>query len=102
MLDAVDLSERTLSEEAFHFVNAEQRFTFSKQGHEYEPPVKPIPNVMRIRSTYKVFVRISKSKATVSVYDSLSGEVMTSCDDEPMCMHGTVPVSEHAFQNGSQ
>jgi hypothetical protein len=40
--------------------------------------VYKIPNVMRIRSTYKVFVRISKSKSTVSIYDSLSGEVMTS------------------------
>lgn len=40
--------------------------------------VYKIPNVMKIRSTYKVFVRISKSKATVSIYDSLSGEVMTS------------------------
>ena len=40
--------------------------------------VYKIPNVMRIRSTYKVFVRISKSRATVSIYDSLSGEVMTS------------------------
>lgn len=40
--------------------------------------VYKIPNVMRIRSTYKVFVRIAKSKATVSIYDSLSGEVMTS------------------------
>lgn len=40
--------------------------------------VYKIPNVMKIRATYKVFVRISKSKATVSIYDSLSGEVMTS------------------------
>lgn len=40
--------------------------------------VYKIPNVMRIRSTYKVLVRISKSKANISIYDSLSGEVMTS------------------------
>ena len=37
-----------------------------------------IPNIMKVRSTYKVLVRISKSKSTVSIYDSLSGEVMTS------------------------
>lgn len=37
-----------------------------------------IPNVMKVRSTYKVIVRISKSVALVSLYDSLSGEVMTS------------------------
>jgi len=37
-----------------------------------------IPNIMKVRSTYKVLVRISKSKATVSIYDSLSGDVMTS------------------------
>ena len=46
--------------------------------------VYKIPNIMKIRSTYKVFVRISKSKSTVSIYDSLSGEVMTS----------KIPVSE--------
>lgn len=40
--------------------------------------VYKIPNVMKIRTTYKVLVRISKSKATVSIYDSLSGDVMTS------------------------
>lgn len=40
--------------------------------------VYKIPNVMKIRSTYKVFVRISKSKSTLSIYDSLSGEVKTS------------------------
>lgn len=40
--------------------------------------VYKIPNVMRIRTTYKVLVRISKSKSTVILYDSLSGEVMTS------------------------
>jgi hypothetical protein len=40
--------------------------------------VYKIPNIMKIRSTYKVFVRISKSKSTLSIYDSLSGEVKTS------------------------
>ncbi len=40
--------------------------------------VYKIPNVMRIRSTYKVFVRISKSHNTISIYDSLSGSVTTS------------------------
>lgn len=40
--------------------------------------VYKIPNVMKIRNTYKVFVRISKSKSTLSIYDSLSGEVKTS------------------------
>ena len=29
-------------------------------------------------------------------------EVITSCDDEPMCRHTIVPSSLHAFQNGSQ
>ncbi|MBK7362818.1 MAG: hypothetical protein IPJ01_11020 [Micavibrio sp.] len=37
-----------------------------------------IPNIMKVRSTYKVLVRISKSKATVSLYDSLQGTIMTS------------------------
>jgi len=37
-----------------------------------------IPNTMRIRSTYKVLVRISKSKANISIFDSLSGDVITS------------------------
>ena len=40
--------------------------------------VYKIPNVMKIRSTYKVLVRISKSIASVSLYDSLSGIVKTS------------------------
>jgi len=40
--------------------------------------VYKIPDVMKIRSTYKVLVRIAKSKATVSLYDSLSGNVITS------------------------
>jgi len=46
--------------------------------------VYKIPNIMKVRSTYKVLVRISKSKATVSLYDSLQGTVMTS----------KIPVSE--------
>jgi hypothetical protein len=33
---------------------------------------------MKIRSIYNVFVRISKSKSTLSIYDDLSGEVKTS------------------------
>ncbi len=40
--------------------------------------VYKIPNIMKIRSTYNVFVRISKSKSTLSIYDNLSGEVKTS------------------------
>ena len=40
--------------------------------------VYKIPTTMRVRSTYQVVLRIAKSKATVSVYDSLKGEVMTS------------------------
>ena len=31
-----------------------------------------------------------------------STDVMTSCDDEPMCRQTTVPSSAHAAQNGSQ
>jgi hypothetical protein len=31
-----------------------------------------------------------------------SGEGMTISDEEPMCMHTTVPSSEQAFQKGSQ
>jgi hypothetical protein len=31
-----------------------------------------------------------------------SGAVMTSSDDDPMCMHTTTPSSLHAVQNGSQ
>jgi len=46
--------------------------------------VYKIPDIMKIRSTYKVLIRISKSKATVSIYDSLSGDVMTS----------RIPISE--------
>jgi len=37
-----------------------------------------IPNIMKVRSTYKVIVRISKSKGIVSIYDSLQGTVITS------------------------
>lgn len=40
--------------------------------------VYKIPEKMKIRSTYKVLVRISKSKSVVSIYDSLSQKVMTS------------------------
>lgn len=46
--------------------------------------VYKIPDVMKIRSTYKVLVRISKSKNVVSIYDSLQGTVMAS----------TIPVTE--------
>jgi len=51
-----------------------------KQGNNISEGriVYRIPNIMKVRSTYKVFVRISKSKATVSLYDSLQGTVMTS------------------------
>src|SRR3954449_3457969 len=31
-----------------------------------------------------------------------SGDVITSCDDEPMCRHTTTFSSLHAVQNGSQ
>src|SRR5665213_181960 len=31
-----------------------------------------------------------------------SGEVLGILDDEPMCMHTTVPVSSHASKNGFQ
>ena len=40
--------------------------------------VYKIPEKMKIRSTYKVLVRISKSKSVVSIYDSLSEKIMTS------------------------
>ena len=40
--------------------------------------VYKIPDVMKIRTTYKVLVRISKSKNVVSIYDSLDGTVMES------------------------
>jgi hypothetical protein len=40
--------------------------------------VYKIPDIMKVRSTYKVLVRISKSKASVSIYDSLSGDIRTS------------------------
>ncbi len=40
--------------------------------------VYKIPNIMKVRSTYKVLVRISKSKIVISLCDSLSGEVRTS------------------------
>jgi len=51
-----------------------------KQGNNLSEGriVYKIPNIMKVRSTYKVLVRISKSKATVSLYDSLQGTVMTS------------------------
>jgi hypothetical protein len=51
-----------------------------KQGNNLSEGriVYRIPNIMKVRSTYKVLVRISKSKATVSLYDSLKGTVMTS------------------------
>jgi len=40
--------------------------------------VYKIPEKMKVRSTYRVLVRISKSKSTVSIYDSLQGTVITS------------------------
>lgn len=40
--------------------------------------VYKIPEKMKIRSTYKVLVRISKSKSVISIYDSLSEKVITS------------------------
>jgi hypothetical protein len=40
--------------------------------------VYKIPERMKIRETSKVLLRISKSKATVSVYDNLDGTVRTS------------------------
>lgn len=40
--------------------------------------VYKIPDVMKVRTTYKVLVRISKSKNVVSIYDSLQGTVMES------------------------
>jgi hypothetical protein len=51
-----------------------------KQGNNLSEGriVYKIPNIMKVRSTYKVLVRISKSKATVSLYDSLKGDVITS------------------------
>ena len=46
--------------------------------------VYKIPERMKVRSTYKVLVRISKSKKTISIYEKLSGDVVTS----------TLPVTE--------
>ena len=46
--------------------------------------VYKIPDVMKVRTTYKVLVRISKSKNVVSIYDSLQGTVMAS----------TIPITE--------
>lgn len=40
--------------------------------------VYKIPDVMKIRTTYKVLVRISKSKNVISIYDSLQGTVRES------------------------
>lgn len=40
--------------------------------------VYKIPEVMKVRTTYKVLVRISKSKSVVSIYDSLQGTIMQS------------------------
>lgn len=40
--------------------------------------VYQIPDTMKIRSTYRVFLRISKSKVTLSIYDSLDRTVKTS------------------------
>lgn len=37
-----------------------------------------IPERMKIRSTYRVFLRISKSKTTIRIYDSLQGTIRTS------------------------
>mgnify|MGYP001565934752 CR=1 FL=1 len=40
--------------------------------------VYKIPEKMKIRDTYRVLVRIAKSKSTMSIYDSLKGTVRTS------------------------
>ena len=40
--------------------------------------------------------------SVISTSIGASSTVITSCDDEPMCRHTTVPSSLHACQNGSQ
>lgn len=40
--------------------------------------VYKIPDKMKVRSTYTVLVRISKSKNVLSIYDSLKGTIMAS------------------------
>lgn len=37
-----------------------------------------IPQIMKVRSTYQVLLRIAKSKATLSIYNNLTGDVTTS------------------------
>ena len=38
----------------------------------------------------------------LEMMNGASGEVDGIFDDEPMCMHTTVPVSSHAWNSGSQ
>jgi len=40
--------------------------------------VYKIPDTMKVRTAYKVFIRIAKSKATKSIYDGISGAVTSS------------------------
>src|SRR5579875_1887566 len=40
--------------------------------------------------------------SAMSTSNGASGAVIIRDEDEPMCMHTTVPSSEHADQNGSQ
>ena len=45
-----------------------------------------------------MFIGVSE----ISTSMGASGAGITTCDDEPMCRHTTVPRSQHAVQNGSQ
>ena len=45
-----------------------------------------------------MFIGVSVIRQSIGA----SGDVITSCDDDPMCMHTTTFSSEHAVQNGSQ
>src|SRR5215510_16266285 len=56
------------------------------------------PDQMMSVAAWTMLIGVSVMRQSIGA----SCEVMTSCDDEPMCMHTTTCSSLHARQNGSQ
>ena len=53
---------------------------------------------IRSAAACTMFIGVSVIRQSIGA----SGEVITSCDDDPMCRHTTTFSSLHAAQNGSQ
>lgn len=74
------------------------------QSKEYSEGrvVYNIPQKMKVRSSYHIFLRIAKSKATFSIYDSLGGQVSTAVIPVTQTMEvkliDTAPNDNKAFE----